>query len=144
MTEDRTPQALLHSWRDSKLRSPRCSQRTKRVLPSPHITRMCAWSTRWKAMTMRANDRVPEASAQADSSASGGVVAQAGGLAKTAFVCENGTGRWRAFTAMAEPCRKTVVVVKGLQPKTKTAVESHLKTKEHAFQETGVCPRGHG
>ena len=58
---------------------------------------------------------VPEASAQGDSSASGGVVAQASGLAKNTLVCENGTGRWRAFTAMAEPCRKIVVMVKGIQ-----------------------------
>ena len=57
----------------------------------------------------------PEASAQGDSSASGGVVAQASGLAKKTLVCENGIGRWRAFTAMAEPCRNVIVMVKDFQ-----------------------------
>ena len=58
---------------------------------------------------------VPGASAQGDSPASGGVVAQASVLAKKTLVCEIGTPRWRAFTAMAEPCRTIAVMVKGLQ-----------------------------
>ena len=36
-------------------------------------------------------------------------------LAMNTLLCEKNTGRWRAFTTMAEPCRKIAVMVNGLQ-----------------------------
>ena len=45
-----------------------------------------------------------------------------------------------ALSTEAEQCK---LVVKGLQPKTKAAVENHIKSKEHIFHEKGERPPGY-
>ena len=91
MKEDRTQWPLLPSCRESNTRSPRGSERT----------RVCAWR---KVITMRANNRFPFLKQVRKAT----VPPRVERLHRPTLVGDNAT-------AMAEPCRKTAVMVTGLQ-----------------------------